>query len=97
MRAGEARFSDHFLLNHPDRAISIEQAEAVLCDPAAESIERHRDRQWGPTVLVYGVIDGRAVHVLCSEPPEVTVITAWWPDSQPEKWSKDYRRRARGR
>ncbi len=40
---------------------------------------------------------GRIGHVVCANPPNSLVITAYFPaETEPEKWSDNYRRRVTG-
>jgi hypothetical protein len=95
--AGEHRVTYHAAvqyLEESDRP-SVTQAEAAVLDPDSEVIEWRPDNPRGPTCLVRSAIHGRVVHVLCSYPPPAcTIISFWWPDTEPEKWSADFRRRA---
>jgi hypothetical protein len=93
VQAGEARFSEHFLFDHPERGISVTQAEQVLCDAGSEVIDRRRENVRRASLLVLGSLSGRAVHIVVSEAPHVVIITAYWPDSEPGAWTADFRSR----
>lgn len=74
------------------RAISEEEVvEALL---SGEIIETYPDDKYGPSCLILGrTRTGRPLHVQCSLPPTVWIITLYEPDSQ--EWT-DLRRRRRG-
>src|SRR5258708_2064938 len=60
----------------------------VLCNDDPEIIEYNSDNScliWGRTK------EGRIVHVSCSYPPGGRVITAYWPEERPDKWTDNYK------
>ena len=73
----------------PDRR----QIRYLLCDDEPEVIERNQGER-GRSYLIWGIMeDERAGHVLCSDPPMAVVVTAYWPDTEPSEWARDYKRR----
>ncbi len=59
-----------------------EAQEAIL---SGAIIEENPEDKYSPSCLIYGHTQlGRPLHVLCSLPPRVRVITAYQPD--PEHW-----------
>ena len=52
-------------------------------EPKIIEEEYHRNSY---TYLIWGIMGSRRIaHVLLSEPPDCQIITAYWPDIQPEK------------
>jgi len=75
----------------PDRA----QIHYLLCEDDAEVRESDTDGR-GRNCLIWGIMaDGRVGHVLCSHPPNPVVVTAYWPDTEPEEWTDNYKQRIR--
>ena len=94
--AGEWRLSDHYtedyLLTGEDRP-STDQIEAALTDIESRFVkgEESVPHPYGPCSLVRGIVEGRWIHVKCSYPPNpVVVITAYWPDTEPDEWVDNY-------
>ena len=97
IREGCIYLSHHWkLFRQPKRPIPDEALYDLICDEQSEIIEHNEDGR-GPSILVWGKIDGRVAHVLCSHPPVVAIITAYWPDEKKSKWTHDYKRRVRVR
>ena len=60
----------------------------VLCYDQATILEPYPTDPRGACCLIRGTIeDGRVGHIVCKYPPANYVITTYWPDTQPEKWS----------
>lgn len=77
------------------RHISVNEAEEALLSSQAEVIEEYPEDPRGPSCLVLGfTVDGRPLHIQCTYPPNVAVITTYEPD--PEEWI-DWRVRSRSR
>ncbi len=55
-------------------------------------IEDNLDHPNGPTSLIWGkTADGRVGHIVCANPPDNTIVTAYFPAcTHPEKWDSDY-------
>lgn len=53
------------------------------------------DDSRGPEGLMWGVVRVRVIHVRCSYeralPPQHTVISSYWPDTMPHKWTPDFK------
>ena len=68
--------------------------EYMICEDAAAIIERTLEDDRGPSCLIRGeAADGRILHVKFSYPPFPTVITAYWPDTEPDEWDELFWRR----
>jgi hypothetical protein len=85
--------TDHYLdqllaRSQPNRA----DLQFLLCDDDPDIIEYNDDE----TCLVWGLTgSGRIAHVLCVHPPGGRVVTAYWPDERPEKWTDTFKKRVR--
>ncbi len=84
-------FTDHALRQMIKRAVTeAETVEAIL---SGEIIEEYPKDKYGPSCLLYGRTQaGRALHVLCSLPPRIRVITVYQPD--PAEWLDERQRRS---
>lgn len=82
-RRGGLIFTDHTVRQMARRNImDTEVQEAIL---AGEIIEEYPDDKYSPSCLIYGhTPQGRPLHVQCSVPPRVKVITTYQPD--PDEW-----------
>lgn len=68
----------------------------ILCDDDPEEIEETEAvyEDASNTALIWGILEyGRVGHLLCSHPPDPVVITAYWPDTEPDEWVDNYKRR----
>lgn len=76
-------FTDHAIRQMAKRGImDTEVGEAIL---SGAIIEENPEDKYSPSCLIYGHTQtGRPLHVLCSLPPRVRVITAYQPD--PKEW-----------
>lgn len=83
-------FTDHAVRQMIKRAITdTEVQEAIL---KGEIIEEYPEDKYGSSCLIYGdTSQGRPLHVLCSAPPRVRVITTYQP--HPDKWVNHRHRR----
>jgi len=72
-----------------ERVIAEEDvAEAIL---NGEIIEDYPEDKYGPSCLIFGrTRQGKAIHVQCSLPPEVWIITLYEPEAN--EWV-DFRKR----
>lgn len=97
VRRGEIVWTGHWgrrtlERQQPDPA----QVRYVLCDDAPEAIE-HNEPRWDDgwprrSCLIWGVVQsGRVVHVDCVYPPRGKIVTAYWPDTEPDEWTDDYK------
>ena len=89
VRDGNIFFTDHAVRQMAKRNIDdVEVGEAIL---SGEIIEEYPEDKYSPSCLVYGqTLNERHLHVVCSLPPRVRVVTVYEPD--PEEW-EEYRRR----
>ena len=87
---GQVFFTDHAVRQMAARDIMDDEAvEALL---SGETIEEYPEDKYGPSCLVYGHTGAdRPLHVLCSAPPRVRIITVYEPD--PEEWHDNRIRR----
>ena len=94
LRAAFAAGLYHYTLHAAQRTTArrisrqeIEQAVAL-----GEIIEQYPHDKYGPSCLILGLtIAGRPLHVQCSLPPDVKLITAYEPD--PNEWLNNRVRR----
>ena len=92
VRRGLHYWRQHAMQRSIERGIMVEEATEALCN--GEIIEAYPEDKYGPSCLVLGRTSaGRRLHVQCSLPPTVWIITLYAPD--PEAWI-DFRIR-RGR
>jgi hypothetical protein len=66
----------------------------LVCDDEPFVLEDYPDTGRGRSCLIWGTVQGRVAHVVCSYPPNPVVITAYWPD--PQQWTENFRRRVEG-
>ena len=70
--------------DQPDRNDIID----ILCYDTARVIEPYPDDERGKSCLIWGTNqNGRIGHILRGYPPNLWVITTYWPDLQPQKWT----------
>jgi hypothetical protein len=83
-------FAEHAIRQMARRSISVEEVtEAIL---NGEIIEDYPDDKYSPSCLILGSTRrGRALHVQCSAPPRVRVVTVYRPDAG--EWIEDRIRR----
>ena len=70
--------------------------EFILCHDSPEVIEDYPRDSRGSCSLIWGMVegDGRVGHIVCSDPPNSRIITAYFPgETQPQAWTDNYRRR----
>ena len=89
VRRGECYWRQHAIERSIEREISETEAmEAILY---GEIIEEYAEDKYGPSCLIFGrTRTGRPIHVQCSLPPTVWVITLYEPE--PDEWI-DFRKR----
>ena len=91
IRRGEHGFTLHATSRATSDGISLSEVETAMCAPAAQVIENYPEDPRGPSclILVY-TSTGDALHVVCSHPPNVAIISVYRPD--PQRWI-EYRTR----
>jgi hypothetical protein len=82
-------------MQRPDRSLTRSMVVAAMTGGDIEIIEDYPGDVRGPSCLCLCWLAGRALHVQVSYPPRPTIITVYWPDSEPSRWSTDFRRRIR--
>lgn len=99
--SGSMRYSRHYTRQLLDRPTpSRSEIRFLLCEDAPQIIEDYPQDSLGSCCLIWGQtnLNGRIGHVVCGNPPDSRVITAYFPaETEPEKWEDDYRIRAGGR
>lgn len=83
-------FTEHAVRQMIKRQITDDEvSDAIL---AGEIIEDYPDDKYSPSCLLFGKTRAdRPLHVQCSAPPRVRVVTAYEPD--PEEWIDNRLRR----
>jgi hypothetical protein len=95
VRAGELEFTSHLeeRLLDPERPRARQIRDALLW-PHSEIIDDRPVGHYGPECLIWSRPVARIIHVCCSYPPRPRVITAYWPDTESEKWADaEFKRR----
>jgi hypothetical protein len=83
LKAGDFRFSEHAIKRMIRR--SIDRADVELAISNGEIIEEYPDDKYSPSCLIRGKTKtGGDLHVQLSLPPNIVIITVYWPD--PEEW-----------
>lgn len=95
--SGTLNFSAHYYSKFYARPTpSEEEIKFLLWDNAPEIIEDYPNDPRGPSCLIIGTTDlnGRIAHIVCADPPNSAVITAYFPaETRPDQWSNDFRHR----
>ena len=83
VREGDYHWRQHAIERSIERDIAeTEVAEAIL---TGTIIEEYPDDKYGPSCLIYGRTKrAKPIHVQCSLPPDVWIITVYVPD--PNQW-----------
>ncbi len=83
-------FSEHAVRRMAKRDISDDEVvEAIL---SGEIIEEYPDDKYNPSCLIFGETkDKRPLHVVCSLPPRVRIVTVYQPDL--DEWIDNRRRK----
>jgi len=83
VRNGDYYWRQHAVERSIERDISeTEVAEAIL---NGRIIEEYPDDKYGPSCLIYGrTTRERPIHVQCSFPPAIWIITVYEPDA--DEW-----------
>jgi hypothetical protein len=83
-------FTEHTARQMAKRNISDD--EVVMTISSGEIIEEYPADKYGPSCLIYGQTENnRHLHVVCSLPPRVRIITVYEPD--PDEWIDNRRRK----
>lgn len=89
VQKGEYYWRQHAIERSIEREVSEEEIADVILN--GEIIEEYPEDKYGPSCLIFGrTRTGRPVHVQCSLPPSVWIITLYEPD--PAEWI-DFRKR----
>lgn len=89
-QANALLFTDHAVRQMAKRSIMDTEAREALL--SGQIIEEYPDDKYGPSCLIFGRTEaGRPLHIQCSLPPQVRVITTYEPD--PDEWEDDLIRR----
>ena len=89
VEARSHRFTLHAASRMTERHISVAEVEEALLGEGAEVVERYPEDPRGPSCLILGMTsNGRLVHVQCTYPPNVVIVTAYEPksDEWPDWW-----------
>jgi hypothetical protein len=90
-RSGDYRYTQHAVERTTERMITRNEIEQAIEN--GEIIENYPDDKYGPSCLIYGSTDGgRPLHLQCSLPPKVKLITVYEPD--PAEWIDNRIRRS---
>ena len=91
IRRGEHGFTLHATSRAISEGIPLSDVEVATCASEAQVIEDYPDDPRGPSCLILGFSSGGdPLHIVCSHPPNVAIISVYRPD--PERWI-DYRAR----
>jgi len=86
----EYSWRQHAIERSIERKIAEEDIAEVILN--GEIIEEYPEDKYGPSCLIFGrTRQGRPIHVQCSLPPEVWIITLYEPD--PNEWLDFSKRR----
>lgn len=89
---GRYRYTVHGAQQRIARRLGRGEIEETIF--SGEIIEDYTQRHYGPACLVLGrTAGGKALHIVCSLPPIVSIITVYEPD--PQEWETDLRTRRR--
>jgi hypothetical protein len=90
MRQNGVFFTEHAVRQMAKRDIS--DAEVIEAISDGHIIEEYPKDKFGPSCLIYGdTRENRPLHVVCSLPPRVRIITVYEPE--PGEWiERRYRR-----
>ena len=81
VRKRDYRFTLHAGDRMTKRHISVDEVKEVILSNNAEIIEDYPEDTRGPSCLILGMAsNGRPLHVQCSYPPNVAIITAYEPE-----------------
>ncbi|MFZ1474232.1 MAG: DUF4258 domain-containing protein [Anaerolineae bacterium] len=79
-------FTDHAVRQMARRAITDQEVTDAILN--GEILEDYPDDKYSPSCLILGLTkQGRPLHVQCSAPPRVRVVTVYQPD--PKEWENN--------
>ena len=85
IRARDYRFTLHAGDRMTERGISVREIEDAFLSSNVEVIEEYPEDPRSPSFLVLGMTgSGRPLHIQCTYPPNVAIITAYEPNA--EEW-----------
>ena len=83
IRKGQYYWRQHAIERSIERQVAEEEVAEVIL--SGEIIEEHSEDKYGPSCLIFGrTRTGRSIHVQCSLPPSVWIITLYEPN--PDEW-----------
>ena len=83
IRKGEYYWRQHTIERSIERQVAEEEVAEVIL--SGEIIEEYSEDKYGPSCLIFGrTRTGRPIHVQCSLPPSVWIITLYEPN--PDEW-----------
>ncbi|MBI4487656.1 MAG: DUF4258 domain-containing protein [Deltaproteobacteria bacterium] len=89
VRKGEYLWRQHAIERSIEREVAEEEVAEVIL--SGEIIEEYPEDKYGPSCLIFGrTSTGRPLHVQCSVPPDVWIVTLYEPN--PDEWV-DFRKR----
>ena len=93
-RARDYQFTFHAGERMIERHISVAEVEQALLNGEPEVIEDYPEDIRGPSCLILGLAaSGRPLHIQCTYPSDVAVVTTYEPDQ--DEWA-NLRIRIRG-
>jgi len=83
IRKGQYYWRQHAIERSIERQVAEEEVAEVIL--SGEIIEEYSEDKYGPSCLIFGrTRTGRPIHVQCSLPPPVWIITLYEPN--PDEW-----------
>ncbi len=83
IREGQYYWRQHAIERSIERQVAEEEVAEVIL--SGEIIEEYSEDKYGPSCLIFGrTRTGRPIHVQCSLPPSVWIITLYEPN--PDEW-----------
>ena len=83
IRKGQYYWRQHAIERSIERLVAEEEVAEVIL--SGEIIEEYSEDKYGPSCLIFGrTRTGRPIHVQCSLPPPVWIITLYEPN--PDEW-----------
>ena len=83
IRKGQYYWRQHAIERSIERQVAEEEVAEVIL--SGEIIEEYSGDKYGPSCLIFGrTRTGRPIHVQCSLPPSVWIITLYEPN--PDEW-----------